>query len=63
MERGIRLTEAQWDELDALRLTTESADVFRNCLILLKSDLRETIPSIASQLGCGTETVVRIRRR
>jgi transposase len=62
MERGIKLTEAQWDELDALRFRTPSADVFRNCLILLKSDMRETIASIASQLGCGTDTVVRVRR-
>jgi transposase len=62
MERGIRLTQAQWDELDALRFTTPSADVFRNCLIILKSDLRETIASIARQLGCTTSTVVRVRR-
>jgi transposase len=62
MGRGIKLTEAQWDELDALRLTTPSADVFRNCLIVLKSDLRETIASIARQLGCTPFTVVRVRR-
>ena len=62
MERGIKLTEAQWDELDALRFRTPSADVFRNCLIILKSDLRETIASIARQMGCTTYTVVRIRR-
>jgi len=62
MGRGIKLTEAQWDELDALRLTTPSADVFRNCLIILKSDLKETIASIARQLGCTPFTVVRIRR-
>ena len=62
MERGIKLTEAQWEELDTVRLKTPSADVFRNCLILLKSSMRETIASIASQLGCGTDTVVRVRR-
>ncbi len=34
MGHGIELTEAQWDELDRVRLTTDSADVFRNCLII-----------------------------
>jgi transposase len=60
---GIKLTTAQWDELDRVRLTTDSADVFRNCLIILKSHAGETIASIADQLGCGTDTVVRMRRR
>ena len=62
MGRGIELTEAQWDELDRVRLTTDSADVFRNCLIILMSDSRDTIATIAKRLGCGTDTVVRIRR-
>jgi len=62
MGRGIELTESQWDELDRVRLTTDSADVFRNCLILLMSDSRDTIATIAERLGCGTDTVVRIRR-
>jgi transposase len=63
MGRGIKLTETQWDELDRLRFTAPSAKVFRNCLIILKSDLGETIASIASQLGCGTDTVIRVRRQ
>ncbi len=62
MGHGIRLTEQQWDELDRVRLTTDSADVFRNCLIILMSDSRDTIAAIAQRLGCGTDTVVRIRR-
>lgn len=62
MGRGIVLTEEQWDELDHLRFSTGSADIFRNCLIILKSDSRETIASIAEDLGCGTDTVVRVRR-
>ena len=62
MGRGITLTEEQWDELDQVRFSTPSADVFRNCLILLKSDSRETIASIAEDLGCGTDTVIRVRR-
>ena len=62
MGRGIKLTDEQWDELDRLRFTAKSADVFRNCLIILKSDSSETIGSIAEDLGCGTDTVVRARR-
>ena len=62
MGRGIKLTEAQWDELDRVRFPVSSAKVFRNCLIVLKSDLGETIASIAGELGCGTDTVVRVRR-
>lgn len=59
---GVKLTQEQWDELDGLRFSTSSADVFRNCLIILMSDSKDTIASIADHLGCGTDTVVRVRR-
>jgi transposase len=62
MGYGIRLTEAERDALDALRFRTNSADVFRNCLIILMSNSRDTIATIAGRLGCGTDTVVRVRR-
>jgi transposase len=62
MSYGIKLTEKQWNELDNLRFTTPSADVFRNCLIILMSNSHDTIATIAQHLGCGTDTVVRIRR-
>jgi transposase len=62
MSYGIKLTEKQWDELDNLRFRTPSADVFRNCLIILMSNSRDTIATIARYIGCGTDTVVRIRR-
>lgn len=62
MGHGIKLTEAQRDELDRHRMRATSADVFRNCLIILFSDSRDTIPSIARRLGCGTDTVNRVRR-
>jgi transposase len=62
MSYGIKLTEKQWNELDNLRFTTPSADVFRNCLIILMSNSHDTIATIARHLGCGTDTVVRIRR-
>lgn len=62
MGYGIKLTEAQWDELDRLRLTHPSKIVYRNCLIILLSDSRQTIAAIARQVGCCTDTVARIRR-
>jgi transposase len=62
MGHGLKLTEKQWNELDNLRFTTPSADVFRNCLIILMSDSRETIAAIARHIGCGTDTIVRVRR-
>jgi len=34
---ALRLTHRQWDDLDHRRNTTGSADVFRNCSMLLLS--------------------------
>lgn len=62
MGHGVKLTEQQWSELDRVRFTTPSADVFRNCLIILMSDSRETIPAMAGHLRCSLETVRRIRQ-
>jgi transposase len=62
MASGIKLTEEQRDELDHLRWSTPSAHVFRNCLIILMSDAGDSIASISGRLGCGTDTVVRVRR-
>jgi len=59
---GIKLTEEQWDELDRLRFTAKSADVFRNCLIVLMSDSSDTIGDVAEHLGCCADTVIRVRR-
>ena len=62
MGHGLKLTEQQRDELDRVRVTTPSADVFRNCLIILMSDSRDTTASIAGHLRCSVETVKRLRR-
>jgi len=62
MGYGIKLTDEQWEQLDHLRFSTSSADVFRNCLIILMSHSQDTIASIAQRLGCSTETVVRVRK-
>ena len=59
---GIKLTDEQWNELDRLRFSAKSADVFRNCLIILMSHSSDTIASIAERLGCTADTVVRVRR-
>lgn len=62
MGRSIKLTEKQFDELDRLRFSTSSADVFRNCLIILMCDGGDTGKAIAKHLGVGTDTVTRVRR-
>src|SRR3954463_9413601 len=62
MARGIRLSDAQFDELDDLRSSTRSADVFRNCTIILLSAGGPTLSGIAGLLGCSPETVKRVRR-
>ena len=54
MGRGIKLSDDQFDQLDRLRFSTDSADVFRNCLIILMSDAGDTIASIARRVGCTT---------
>lgn len=59
---GLKLTQAQWDELDRIRFSTSSASVFRNCLIILMSHSQDTLVSIAARIGCSTDTVKRVRR-
>jgi len=62
MGYAIKLTYKEVDALDGLRLRTPSADVFRNCLIILLSNSRTTVGSIAQHLRCSPETVQRIRK-
>jgi len=62
MGRAIRLTDTQWDRLDHLRMSTASADVFRNCTIILMSAAGRSKASISNDLGCCTDTVARVRR-
>ena len=62
MGRGIKLSQAQWDELDRARFSSSSKTLFRNCMIILMSDSSDTIDSIAKRVGCGYDTVVRMRR-
>ena len=57
-----RLSDEQMDALDALRMNTGRAAVFRNGTIILMSDAGRSKRSIAEDLGCGTATVDRVRR-
>jgi transposase len=62
MGRTIKLTDTQCNQLDHLRMSTASADVFRNCTIILMSAVGRSEASISNDLGCCTDTVARIRR-
>jgi len=62
MAWGIKLKDSQWNELDRLRFSTRSKAIFRNCLIILLSDSRDSIKLIAERVGCSYDTVVRMRR-
>lgn len=62
MGATIKLTETQWEQLDHLRISTASADVFRNCTIILMSAVGRSKASISKDLGCCTDTVARVRR-
>ena len=62
MGNSIHLTEEQFDALDRLRFGTSSAEVFRNCLIILRSHAGCSIAQLADFLGCSADTVKRVRR-
>jgi len=62
MGRTIKLTDTRWEQVDHLRMSTASADVFRNCTIILMSAVGRSKVSISNDLGCCTDTVARVRR-
>src|SRR5262245_50083178 len=62
MGKSIQLSDEQFDALDRLRFSTPDADVFRNCLIILRSHAGCSIAQIADFLGCSADTVKRVRR-
>jgi transposase len=62
MAKTRQLTDEQFDALDRLRFRTDSAEVFRNCLIILRSHAGCSIAEIADFLGCCTDTVKRVRQ-
>jgi len=63
MGNAIQLTDEQFDALDRLRFSTPSGEVFRNCLIILRSHAGCSIAQIADFLGCSADTVKRVRQR
>jgi transposase len=62
MAKPIQLSDEQFDALDRLRFSTDSAVLFRNCLIILRSHAGCSIGQIADFLGCSADTVKRVRR-
>src|SRR5262249_10863396 len=62
MGHSIPLSDGQFDALDRLRFSTPSAEVFRNCLIILRSHAGCSIAQLADFLGCSPDTVKRVRR-
>ena len=60
-----KLSDKQWDELDRLRFSAGDAKVFRNCLIILMSDVAvgRSRNSIAEELGCSPGTIDGVRKR
>jgi len=62
MGTALQLTDEQFDALDRLCFSPSSAEVFRNCLIMLRSHAGCSIAQIADFLGCSADTVKRVRR-
>ena len=62
MGPSIQLSGEQFEALDRLRFATSSVEVFRNCLIILRSHAGCSIAQIADFLGCSADTVKRVRR-
>jgi transposase len=58
-----KLTDQEWDALDAFRFSSAQADVFRNATIILMSGAGRSKQSIADDLGCCPATVDNVRRR
>ena len=57
------LDDGEWDALDALRFSTNDADVFRNATVILMSGVGRSKFDIAEDLGCSPATVDNVRKR
>jgi len=58
-----KLTDREWDALDALRFSTADVTVFRNATAILMSGVGRSKADIAKELGCCPATVDNIRKR
>lgn len=58
-----KLTDKEWDALDALRFSSTDVTVFRNATLILMSGVGRSKTSIAKELGCCAATVDNVRKR
>jgi transposase len=58
-----KLTDKEWDALDALRFSSTDVAVFRNATLILMSGVGRSKASIAKELGCCPATVDNVRKR
>lgn len=58
-----KLTDKEWDALDALRFSSTDVTVFRNATLILMSGVGRSKTSIAMELGCCPATVDNVRKR
>jgi transposase len=58
-----KLTDKEWDALDALRFSTTDVTVFRNATLILMSGAGHSRASLAKELGCCPATVDNVRKR
>jgi transposase len=58
-----KLTDKEWDALDALRFSSTDVIVFRNATLILMSGVGRSKTSIAKELGCCPATVDNVRKR
>jgi transposase len=58
-----KLTDKEWDALDALRFSTTDVAVFRNATVILMSGVGRSKTDISQELGCCPATVDNIRKR
>lgn len=58
-----KLTDQEWDALDALRFSSANVAVFRNATLILMSGVGRSKTSIAKELGCCPATVDNVRKR
>jgi transposase len=58
-----KLTDKEWDALDALRFSSTEVAVFRNATLILMSGVGRSKASIAKELGCCPATVDNVRKR
>lgn len=58
-----KLSDEEWNELDAFRFSTKDAREFRNALIILMSGAGDSKAAIAKDLGCSEGTVHNLRQR